>query len=205
MMGPPTPAFPNGPRMQTVDADTKQALRRTARAARAAFVATLTADARTALEMALAGIVRPLAAAAHYPASYAALGPEIDPVHIEKVLGPHAFPRVSGDTLFFHLAEWPALSPGFGQIPEPAANMPLVTPDLLLVPLLAATLDGRRLGQGGGFYDRTLRRLRAEARVTAIGLAWDVQLVADLPLDPWDERLDYVATPTRLVDCAKWR
>jgi 5-formyltetrahydrofolate cyclo-ligase len=189
--------------MQSIDA--KQALRRSARAARAAFVATLAPQTRTALETAIAVHVRPLTTTTRHPASYAAIGPEIDPVHIEKAIGPHAFPRVSGDTLFFHLAEWSALSPGFGGIPEPAANAPLVTPDLVLVPLLAATPDGRRLGQGGGFYDRTLKRLRAETRLVAIGLAWDVQLVDDLPVDAWDERLDYVATPTRLVDCANWR
>jgi 5-formyltetrahydrofolate cyclo-ligase len=191
--------------MQTADADAKQARRRTARAARAAYVGQLTPAARTTLETALAAVVQPLTALAVRPASYAAQGPEIDPVHIEKAMGPHAFPRVSGDTLFFHLAEWSALSPGFGGIPEPAASAPLITPDLLLVPLLATTLDGRRLGQGGGFYDRTLNRLRAETRLVAIGLAWDMQIVDDLPVDAWDERLDYVATPTRLVDCRNWR
>lgn len=191
--------------MQTADADAKQARRRTARAARAAYVGQLTPAARTTLETALAAVVQPMTRQALRPASYAAQGAEVDPVHIEKAIGPHAFPRVSGDTLFFHLAEWSALSPGFGGIPEPAANAPLVTPDLVLVPLLAATPDGRRLGQGGGFYDRTLHRLRAEIRLLAIGLAWDMQIVDDLPVDPWDERLDYIATPTRLVDCANWR
>jgi 5-formyltetrahydrofolate cyclo-ligase len=191
--------------MPTVEADAKQARRRTARAARAAYVGQLTPAARTTLETALAAVVAPLTRKALHPASYAAQGAEIDPVHIEKAMGPHAFPRVSGDTLFFHLAEWAALSPGFGGIPEPAANAPLVTPDLVLVPLLAATPDGRRLGQGGGFYDRTLNCLRAETRLLAIGLAWDIQLVDDLPVDAWDERLDFVATPTRLVDCANWR
>jgi 5-formyltetrahydrofolate cyclo-ligase len=179
--------------------------RRSARAARTGFVGGLTPAARTALETALATHSLPLATAARRPASYAAQGAELDPVAIEKIMGAHAFPRVSGDTLFFHLAEWSALTPGFGGIPEPAANAPLVTPDLVLVPLLAATHDGRRLGQGGGFYDRTLRRLRAETRLVAVGLAWDVQIIADLPVDSWDERLDYIATPTRLVDCANWR
>jgi 5-formyltetrahydrofolate cyclo-ligase len=191
--------------MPTAPADAKQALRRTARATRAAFVATLSPDDRTRLEAALAPIVAPVISTARIPASYAAQGAEIDPVTIEKSIGPHAFPRVSGDTLFFHLAEWSALAPGFGGIPEPSANAPLVTPDLLLVPLLAATVDGRRLGQGGGFYDRTLQRLRADSRVIAIGLAWDVQIVDDLPVEPWDERLDFVATPTRLVDCTNYR
>lgn len=186
-------------------ADAKHALRHNARAARRAFVATLSPEVRTEMETALAGIVRHVTAPARQPASYAAQGAEIDPVAIEKAIGPHAFPRVSGDTLFFHLAEWSALTPGFGGIPEPSASAPLVTPDLLLVPLLAATRDGRRLGQGGGFYDRTLRRLRDHRPVVAIGLAWDVQLVDDLPVEPWDERLDFVATPTRLVDCANWR
>jgi 5-formyltetrahydrofolate cyclo-ligase len=185
--------------------DPKIDLRGQFRAARRAFVAGLTKAAREALETDLAAHAAPLTARALVVASYAALGAEIDPFRIEQRLPPHAFPRVSGDTLFFHRAAWADLAPGFGNIPEPAASAPLVTPDLVLVPLLAATRDGRRLGQGGGFYDRSLRRLRADGRVVALGLAWDVQIADDLPADAWDERLDYVATPTRLVDCRNYR
>jgi 5-formyltetrahydrofolate cyclo-ligase len=112
---------------------------------------------------------------------------------------------VSDENLFFYLGDRKALRPGFGNILEPDANAPMVAPDLVLVPLIGATLAGQRLGQGGGYYDRTLARLRATGRVTALGLAWDAQIVAALPADPWDEMLDWIATPTRLVECARYR
>ena len=99
---------------------------------------------------------------------------------VEELLGPHAFPRISGKDLTFHMSPWADLVPGPLGIPQPPATAPQVTPDLLLVPLLAATLDGVRLGQGGGYYDRTLAALRAKGPVTAVGLAWEVQ-IADVP------------------------
>jgi 5-formyltetrahydrofolate cyclo-ligase len=185
--------------------DPKIALRRQFRESRRHFVNGLSKQDRARLEALLATRVAPVTLRAHITASYAALGAEIDPFRIEQSLPPHAFPRVSGETLFFHRAAWADLAPGFGNIPEPAAKAPLVTPDLVLVPLLAATIDGRRLGQGGGFYDRALQRLRGAGQVIALGLAWDVQITDDLPADPWDERLDYVATPTHLVDCRTYR
>jgi 5-formyltetrahydrofolate cyclo-ligase len=185
--------------------DPKIALRRQLRAERAAFVKSMTVAARETRERALADMAAPVTRQALVPASYAARGSEIDPQFIERGLAPHAFPRVSDGNLFFHLSDWQALRPGFGDIPEPDAKAPLVTPDLILVPLLGATLSGRRLGQGGGYYDRTLARLRAAGRVVALGLAWDMQIVAALPADPWDEPLDWIATPTRLVECARYR
>ena len=181
--------------------DAKPALRRHFRALRAAHVAALSPADRDRDERALAAIVMPLLGTAT-PASYAAMGAEIDPAAIAHLLETVAFPRISGKDLVFHIATLAQLTPGYGNIPEPAASAPVIAPAVLLVPLLAATPDGARLGQGGGFYDRSLRALRQRHPVTAIGLAWDVQMTDTLPNEPWDERLDYIATPTRLVDCA---
>lgn len=64
--------------------------------------------------------------------------------------------------------------------------------DVVVVPGLAFTVDGRRLGQGGGHYDRFLRRLRPDC--VTIGAAFAEQLVADLPTDPHDVTLTHVAT-----------
>ncbi len=193
--------------------DPKPALRRMLRSDRAAFAAALSTAERTRLEGNLAARVLPLLRGAPVIGSYAAVGLELDPGPIEALLtSPHAaaapktaFPLVTGCDLSFHIADWANLRPGVLGIPEPAATAPRVIPELLLVPLLAVTTAGVRLGQGGGYYDRTLRSLRAAGRITAIGLAWDVQVVDTLPRDPWDEVLDWVATPTRLVDCAKQR
>ena len=185
--------------------DPKPALRQLYRDRRKAFVAGLTPAAREALDRDLATACKPLKDRYKNIASYASIGDEIDPRFVEELLGPHAFPRISGKDLTFHLAPWADLVPGPLGIPQPPASAPQVTPDLLLVPLLAATLDGVRLGQGGGYYDRTLAALRATGPVTAVGLAWEVQIADFLPQEAWDQRLDMIATPARLVDCRKAR
>lgn len=78
---------------------------------------------------------------------------------------------------------------------QPSADAEAVEPDVLFVPLLGFTADGHRIGQGGGHYDRYLS---AHPQATAIGLAWDAQLVDKLPIEEHDMRLHYVVTPTRL-------
>jgi len=64
--------------------------------------------------------------------------------------------------------------------------------DVVVVPGLAFTVDGRRLGQGGGHYDRFLPRLRPGC--VTVGAAFAEQLVDDLPTEPHDIRLTHVAT-----------
>jgi 5-formyltetrahydrofolate cyclo-ligase len=84
-------------------------------------------------------------------------------------------------------------------IREPADDAPVVTPRVLFVPLLAFDRQGFRLGYGGGFYDRTLARLRAEPELpTAIGLGFDCQRVDAVPHLDYDQRLDLVLTESGL-------
>ncbi len=78
-----------------------------------------------------------------------------------------------------------------------------VKPDLLLVPLVAADPQGNRLGQGQGHYDRALAGLRKNGEIVAIGLAWECQIADSLPADPWDEQLNYIVTPERLIETRK--
>jgi len=88
-----------------------------------------------------------------------------------------------------------ALIAGERGISQPAAGA-ILRPALLLVPLLAFDAHGRRLGYGGGHYDRTLEALRRDGTVTAIGLAFDAQEVAQIPAGPHDQRLDWILTPS---------
>lgn len=78
---------------------------------------------------------------------------------------------------------------------QPAADAPVLEPEVLFVPILGFTARGERIGQGGGHYDRYLA---ARSGLLRIGLAWDVQLLEQLPVEEHDVRLDYVITPTRL-------
>lgn len=84
----------------------------------------------------------------------------------------------------------------FGTL-QPSPKRETLEPDALIVPLLACDEDGWRLGYGGGFYDRTLKSLRARKRVTAVGVGFNAQLVDDVPHGPDDERLDWLLTDKR--------
>jgi 5-formyltetrahydrofolate cyclo-ligase len=86
-------------------------------------------------------------------------------------------------------------------IREPLPEAPAVDPDVILGPLLAFDNAGYRLGYGGGFYDRTLARLRALKPIVSIGIAFDEQRVDAVPHVDYDERLDWVLTPTGPLKC----
>ena len=77
---------------------------------------------------------------------------------------------------------------------EPFPEQPEVLPSVVLVPLLAFTKYGERLGYGGGFYDRTLAALKAKHDVFACGVAYAAQEAATLPTDHYDHKLDGILT-----------
>ena len=86
---------------------------------------------------------------------------------------------------------------GYLNIPEPRESRPIVEPDAIdwvLVPGVAFDRSGRRLGYGGGFYDRLLPLIRASA--PRIAGAFDVQIVDEVPAGPHDRRVDGVVSPT---------
>jgi 5-formyltetrahydrofolate cyclo-ligase len=89
------------------------------------------------------------------------------------------------------------LEPGPFSVLQPRSDSESIMPDLVFVPLVGFTATGDRLGQGGGHYDRWLG---ANPGVTAIGLAWDCQLLESLPTQPHDAKLDMVVTPTRAFE-----
>lgn len=104
------------------------------------------------------------------------------------------FPRVDEGGLALHEAQgWHDLRPGAFGIPEPAASQPQAGPDevdLAVVPGLAWDDDGRRLGRGGGHYDRLLARLEG----ASWGVGFDVQRVERVPMETHDRGVDQVWT-----------
>jgi len=77
---------------------------------------------------------------------------------------------------------------------QPTADKPWGNPDFVLAPLLAFDGRGYRLGQGGGYYDRTLAQLQASADVVSIGIAYSCQQVDKVPHSAHDRRLDWIVT-----------
>ena len=87
-----------------------------------------------------------------------------------------------------------ALEPRAFGLMEPSESAPVHVPDILLVPLLAIDPDGNRLGFGKGYYDRTLAGLRAAGAPLAVGLAYAAQMVVAVPVDEFDQPLDWIVT-----------
>jgi len=88
------------------------------------------------------------------------------------------------------------LSPGQFGIPEPASSSPqrtLNVLDLIFVPGIGFTFAGARLGRGKGYYDRLLSTISG----IRCGVAFDWQIVAELPAEAHDIRLDCVVTPSQ--------
>jgi 5-formyltetrahydrofolate cyclo-ligase len=103
--------------------------------------------------------------------------------------------------VFRQWAPGEALVPGRWNIKVPLEDALEVLPDVLLVPLLAFDRQGFRLGYGGGFYDRTLEKLRALKKVTAIGIAYAGQEVDAVPYEEFDQRLDWIMTEQETFKC----
>lgn len=133
-------------------------------------------------------------------AGYMPIRTEIDPLPAMTSLATTnqiCVPVVQGAGLPLRFCAWTpgcAMEEGaFGaQVPVSRTE---VVPDLLIVPLLAFTRAGYRLGYGGGFYDRTLAGLRAAGgRADTVGFAYAAQQVEALPLEVTDLALDRIVT-----------
>lgn len=119
-----------------------------------------------------------------------------------------ALPRVNGGTRMLDLHAVTDVAqetaPGYRGIPEPRPELPridLAAIDFVLVPGVAFDPTGRRLGYGGGYYDRLLTLLAPEA--ARIAGAFELQLVARVPAAPHDLFVDAIATPVRIVPGAR--
>ena len=87
---------------------------------------------------------------------------------------------------------------GFGTR-HPEEGAPEVLPEVLIVPLAGFDRRGNRLGYGGGYYDRTLEKLRRGGDVLAVALAWAVQELPDIPVEPVDQPMDLIVTDREVI------
>lgn len=130
----------------------------------------------------------------------------------KKVYLPVLHPFSHGNLLFLNYTEDTPLIPNKYGILEPQLNVQnvicLQALDILFTPLVAFDLTGKRLGMGGGFYDRTLHSWHIEKSIknkslkyTPIGLAHDFQQVDKLSSELWDIPLPEIITPTQKIVC----
>ena len=83
-------------------------------------------------------------------------------------------------------------------IPEPEAEN-MVYPDVILIPLVAFDKNLNRLGYGSGYYDRYIAKLSKKKKIMKIGLALSVQKIDNVPINMYDQKLDYIVTNKYIV------
>ncbi len=92
-------------------------------------------------------------------------------------------------------------------IPEPSGkeilNARIEHGLLILVPGISFDREGNRLGRGKGWYDRMLHRIGANA--ISVGLAYEFQIVDQIPVEPWDQSVNYIVTENEIIDCEEIR
>lgn len=118
-----------------------------------------------------------------------------------EVLLPRCRANEPGLMDFFIVTDSSQLGPGTYGITEPLPNKarlcPAPKPEILFIPAVAFDSQGYRLGFGGGYYDRFLAS--SECLGLTIGLAYDFQILPNLPVEPWDFPVDIIITPTRTI------
>ncbi|MCP5361243.1 MAG: 5-formyltetrahydrofolate cyclo-ligase [Hyphomicrobiales bacterium] len=168
----------------------------------------LPATAREAASLAIANHARAWlkAQGTHCCALYWPSGSEVDTrplfAHCTALGIQTAFPALDhAKHLHFHQVERAEQLVMHPEVPVhvPPADAPEIAPECIFLPLLAFDRTGARLGQGGGYYDRTLARYSPENRPFCIGIAFATQESAGLPTDGHDMKLDLIITEQGLI------
>ncbi len=137
-------------------------------------------------------------------AGYQALPEEVNLTACLSEFGKTIYlPKIEANRLQFRLWDSDnALIPNDLGILEPGTEQPKISPselDLVLVPLVGFDRHGQRLGMGGGFYDRTFSfRIAKTTAPFLLGVAFECQCVTNLVPQPWDVKLDAIATESGL-------
>jgi 5-formyltetrahydrofolate cyclo-ligase len=188
-----------------MDASVKAQARKGAFAARkVAFIAGNAADLVARANGHLRAALAPYAG--QVLAGYMPMRTEIDPLPAMLAhAGPVCVPVIAAPARPLRFAAYHAgavmVAGEFGAlIPR---DLHYLTPQVLIVPLLAFDPRGYRLGYGGGFYDRTLEGLRAQGEVLAIGFAFAAQQVESVPIEATDQPLDMIITENGAIPLLK--
>ena len=136
---------------------------------------------------------------AYYPYNY-----EINPINIleklEKQNYQISLPKIKKNFKmdFYHWSVEQPLSINQYGIPEPITNK-VVYPSILLVPLVAFDKRLNRIGYGGGFYDRYIKKIKKKKKILTIGLAYSFQKIRNVPINKYDTKLDFILTEKKII------
>lgn len=185
----------------------KAALRKQQKAVRQQAFEQRRATAPLALRehgLGFAGVAAPAWVSAFYP-----IDDELDPMPLlERLIGEGygvCLPVMEGMGKPLVFRAWKpgdTLNEVKWGIKEPLASSPVIEPDIVLAALLAYDDRGYRLGYGGGFYDRTIARLKTVKPAVVIGLAYDELRVDAVPYNDYDQPVDWILTPSGPKKCS---
>jgi len=127
-------------------------------------------------------------------------------VYLPKIISPVS---KGGDMVFCKITDLSGLAPGTWGILEPDSGEMVNINELghkveMVVPGVCYDLTGYRIGQGGGYYDRYLKKVDKNL-IHKSALAFDVQLVSKFPdaiAEPWDERIELIVSERRMISVA---
>lgn len=135
---------------------------------------------------------------------YASFGSEVDTWRIFHFCRENsiktAFPKVIGNELELYWIDFKEqLSPGYKSIFEPKEGRKAFIEEIeiIAVPGIVFDFNCFRIGYGGGFYDRLLSKRKG----LAIGLAYEEQIVNEIPIDSFDQKVDLIITDERIISC----
>ncbi|MBE5957874.1 MAG: 5-formyltetrahydrofolate cyclo-ligase [Lachnospiraceae bacterium] len=134
---------------------------------------------------------------------YASVQHEVDtfPI-IEKLLlsGKRvALPKIKDKEMFFYeIDSIDDLRPGYMNIPEPFIERTPSTPDVIITPGVAFSINGDRLGYGGGYYDRFLSE-----ELVSVALAFEYQILETIPVEEFDKKVRWIVSENRIVEIDK--
>ena len=129
---------------------------------------------------------------------------EIDDLEILNLLGKKNYkislPKIKKNNQmnFFNWSNDELLKINKFGIPEPISKK-IIYPDILLMPLVAYDNNLNRLGYGGGFYDRYIKKIEKIKKIIKIGLAFSCQKVKKVPIDKYDKKLDFIITEKEIL------
>jgi 5-formyltetrahydrofolate cyclo-ligase len=137
---------------------------------------------------------------------------EVDPLPIIKYLSEElknkniALPKINGK----HSMVFKKYTPGeklkenkeYKNLFEPASINSEIEPDIIFIPLVACDKNGKRIGMGGGFYDKKIAEIKKnDQNITLIGLAYDFQILDNIKAEKHDQSLDFIASQSIIIKC----